>query len=592
MEQTHAAVPMLQDGVVMLAAALVCVLLFRRLGLGATLGYLVAGIAIGPQGLHLVDGAESKLGIAELGIVLLLFLVGLELHPARLWRLRRDIFGLGAAQVVACGLVLSAVIWTVAGFSPAAALALGLPLALSSTAQVLPMLQSAGRLNTPFGERTFSILLFQDLSIVPLITIIAALSRAPADPSAPPGWLLGLYTVGAVAGLVLAGRYLITPLFRLIGNLGERELFIAAGLFTVLAAALVMQALHLSTALGAFIAGVMLADSPYRHEIEADVDPFRTILLGLFFVAVGMLLDLNVVLQRPLFVVGLALAVVAVKTLAMFGIALLFGMDRRPALALGLLLSQGGEFAFVLFGQAAAAQLIAPEAASLFGAIVTLSMATTPFLMALSRRFNREGTGPERDDLEGPSAAMPASAILVGYGRFGQTVAQMLTASSVSVTVIERAPEQIDVAARFGAKIYYGDGLRIDLLRQAGAAEARAIIFCIDGEGPTAEELKLVGETFRQAAILVRAFDRRTLMRWHKLPLAGTVREVFESAVLMGRKTLEALGTEAEEIDRVEKTYRERDRLRLKEQKRSGDLGAARDMMFMPGRTPDAGDAA
>jgi glutathione-regulated potassium-efflux system protein KefB len=279
------------DGVVMLGAALAMVLLFRRLGLGATLGYLIAGAIIGPHGLHLVGDAEGKIGVAELGITLLLFVVGLELNLTRLWRLRRDIFGFGFLQVAMCGIALSGVVFFFTGFTWAAAIALGLPLALSSTAQVLPMLQSAGRLNTPMGERAFSILLFQDLSIVPLITIIAALSRAPADPSAPPGWLLAVYTVGAVVGLVMIGRYALNPLFRLIGGLGERELFVAAGLFTVLAASAVMEFFHLSTALGAFVAGVMLADSPYRHELEADVDPFRTILLGLFFVAVGMMLD-------------------------------------------------------------------------------------------------------------------------------------------------------------------------------------------------------------------------------------------------------------------------------------------------------------
>ncbi|HEY6869944.1 MAG TPA: cation:proton antiporter, partial [Novosphingobium sp.] len=262
---------LLRDGVLLLGFALGFVLLFRRLGLGATLGYLLAGAVVGPQALHLVGDAEGKLGFAELGITLLLFIVGLELNPARLWRMRREIFGLGLAQVVMCGLAIAAFVSLALGFTWAAAVALGLPLALSSTAQVLPMLQSAGRLRTPFGERTFAILLFQDLSIIPLITIITALSRNPADQGGPPGWLLALYTLGAIIGLVAAGRWLIRPLFRLIGNLGEREMFVAAALFTVLAAGALMEVLGLSTALGAFIAGVMLADSPYRHELEADV---------------------------------------------------------------------------------------------------------------------------------------------------------------------------------------------------------------------------------------------------------------------------------------------------------------------------------
>jgi len=557
------------DGFIMLGAALGLVLLFRKLGLGATLGYLVAGALIGPDILRLVDGAESKLSIADLGITLLLFLVGLELNLTRLWRLRRDIFGFGLAQVALCGVALAGVI-RLTGFSWPAAFALGLPLALSSTAQVLPMLQSAGRLNTPFGERAFSILLFQDLSIVPLITIIASLSRVPADPGAPPGWVLGLYTVGAVVGLVLAGRYLFNPLFRLIGGLGERELFIAAGLFTVLSAAAVMQVLHLSTALGAFIAGVMLADSPYRHELEADVEPFRTVLLGLFFIAIGMRLDLHAIVARPMFVIGMALAVVAVKAAIIFLVSLAFMVERRPALATGLLLSQGGEFGFVLFGQAAAAQLVAPEAASLFSAVVTLSMVTTPFLMKVATRFNRPKEEPKRDDLDGPEAADQASAIIVGYGRFGQTVGQMLMGAGISVTIIDNDAEMIDVAAQFGAKVYYGDGTRLDLLKQAGGYEARAIVFAMDKDQLSREELELALKTFRQAAIYVRAFDRRALMRYRGLDTAAVIREVFESAVLMGRKALKTLGVDDERIGRIEIAYRARDKERLRVQADKG----------------------
>jgi len=578
------AVPLLA-WVVLLGAGLSSVILFRRLGLGAVLGYLVAGAAIGPQGLGLVGGAESKLDIAELGIVLLLFVVGLELQPSRLLRLRRDIFGLGFAQVVLCGAALVAMLYMFTDFTLGASIALGLPLALSSTAQVLPMLSSAGRLNTPFGERTFSVLLFQDLSIVPLITIIAALSRAPAAADATPGWLLALYTVGAIVALVLAGRYIINPLFRLIGRLGERELFIAAGLFTVLAAATVMETLHLSAALGAFIAGVMLADSPYRHEIEADVEPFRTVLLGLFFLAVGMLLDLHVVASRPLFVIGLAAAVVAIKTGVIFVLARGFGIATRPAFAAGLLLSQGGEFGFVLFAQASAAQLIAPEAASLFGAVVTLSMATTPFLMMIARRFTGSGDTRQPDDFDGPEAAGPAHAIIVGYGRFGQTVAQMLMAKAFTVTLIDSSPVQIDRSVGYGAKVYYGDGTRVDLLQRAGADRARVIIFCTDGAALDAHRLKPVLETFRQAAVLVRAFDRRHLLALGGLDLGGVVREVYESAVCMGRRALDALGVEDGEIDRIEQEYRRRDAVRLDIEREAGDPGAAREMMFAPGRS-------
>jgi glutathione-regulated potassium-efflux system protein KefB len=573
----HAPVSLLGDGVILLGFALVFVLLFRRLGLGATLGYLVAGALVGPQLLGLVGGGETILEIAEIGIVLLLFLVGLELNPTRLWRMRHDIFGFGLIQVVLCGIAASALVWFATASSMAAALALGLPLALSSTAQVLPMLQSAGRLRTPFGERAFSILLFQDLSIVPLITIVAAMSRNPADAGGPPGWLLGLYTVGAVVGLVLAGRYLLNPLFRLIGNLGEREMFVFAGLFTVIASAAVMEWLGLSTALGAFIAGVMLADSPYRHELQADVEPFRSILLGLFFLAVGMMLDLGAIAERPLFVFAMAMALIAIKAGVIMGLAMAFRMAWRPALALGVLLSQGGEFGFVLFAQAQQAVLIAPEAASLFGAIVTLSMATTPFLMMATRGLRAE---PVSKEVRGGPVADGSNAIIVGYGRFGQTVAQMLIAQGIAVTLVDKDIEMIDVAGSFGAKVYYGDGTRVDLLRQAGAAGAELILFCTDGDQIEPDFLEAVHEAFPRASIFVRAYDRRALLKLRDAPVAGAVREVLDSAVRMARMAMESAGVDGEEIDRTEDLYRARDRERLKAQLETGDLRARSERMF------------
>ncbi len=567
------ATSLLRDGVVLLGAGLVFVLLFRKLGLGATLGYLVAGAVVGPHVLALVGDAEQKMGIAELGITLLLFLVGLELNPTRLWRMKSEIFGLGLLQVVLCGLAITAIVW-LAHFSPTAALALGLPLALSSTAQVLPMLQSSGRMRTPFGERAFSILLFQDLSIVPLITIVAALSRNPADANAPPGWLLAIYTVLAVGGLIIAGRFALRPFFRLIGNLGEREMFVFAGLFTVIASAALMEMLGLSTALGAFIAGVMLADSPYRHELEADVEPFRSILLGLFFLAVGMLLDLQAIADRPFFVIALALALIATKTAVIMGIGMAFRMSWRQAFALGLLLSQGGEFGFVLFAQAQAGYLIAPEAASLFGAIITVSMATTPFLMGITKRFRAEpiAAGGERD---GPKAD-GANAIIVGYGRFGQTVGQMLLLQGIPVTLIDTDIEMIDIAREFGAKVYYGDGTRLDLLRQAGAADAELICFCMDGDQIEPDTLDGIHAAFPKASIYVRVFDRRALVKLKKTTAHYVVREVLESAVKMARIALRGLGVSPADIDRAEDKYRSKDKERLAIQIEAGDIRAAR----------------
>jgi glutathione-regulated potassium-efflux system protein KefB len=568
------------EAAILLGAGLVCVMVFRQLGLGAVLGYLVAGALIGPQGFGLVGGGESKLAIAEIGIALLLFLVGLELNPARLWRLKRDIFGLGLAQVICCGLALAFLVYVTRGFTADAALALGLPLALSSTAQVLPSLKSSGRINSPFGERAFSILLFQDLAIVPLITIIAALSRAPVDPNTPPGWMLGFYTLAAIIGLVLAGRYLMSPLLRLTGRLGERELFVVIGLFTVMASAALMSALHLSTALGAFVAGVMLADSPYRHEIEADVEPFRSILLGLFFLAVGMVLDIPTILEHPLVVLSMAAGVVSIKIAIIWALCRAFGVGNRQSLGLGLLLSQGGEFGFVLFAQAQAAALIKPTAASLFSAVITLSMATTPFLLIIARRFEYAGLRLEAVP-EGPEKGAQATAIVVGFGRFGQTVSQMLMGHGISVTLIDVKPAQIELSGTFGAKVYYGDGRRIDLLHKAGADDAQLILFCGDDKTLGRAELDPIRATFPNASVLVRAFDRRQVLAIEDQGI-GVVRELYESAIAMGILALSTIGVDPDTIKGVEADYRDRDARRLAAQRSSGDLHALKEIFYRP----------
>jgi monovalent cation:proton antiporter-2 (CPA2) family protein len=573
---------LLRDAAVMLGVALVFVTAFRRLGLGATLGYIVAGALIGPSVLGLFREPEVIQNVSEIGIALLLFIVGLELQPSRLWRLRKDIFGLGLLQVTLCGLAISALLYVALGISPEAALAIGLPLGLSSTAQVLPMLRAENELNTPQGERAFSILLFQDLSIVPMITIIAAMARTAPDPSAPTGWTLAIYTVVAVIGLVAFGRLILNPALRFIGRLGERELFVVVGLFTVIGAAAVMRQFGLSTALGAFVAGVVLAESPYRHELETDVEPFRSILLGLFFLSVGMLLDLRLIAARPLFVIGIAAGVIVTKATIITLIDRAFGYRWARSIRLGLLLSQAGEFGFVLFAQAAAAMLIIPSAASLFGAVVTLSMATTPFLMRFIDWL--EAREVRRDDLDGPELSPETSAIVVGYGRFGQTVAQMMMAKRIGVTLIDKKPSQIELSGEFGTKVYYGDGVRIDLLRTAGAETARVIAFCNDNrEGElTADALRAVLEAFPQAAVMVRAFDRLHLIQLDKLDIAFAERELFESAVAMGRAALKASGIEASEIDRVEREYRMRDCERLERQAESGDIRAGWERAFTP----------
>ena len=577
--ETHMA-DLLLGGFVMLGAALVMVLVFRRFGIGAVLGYLIAGILIGPQGFQLISNAETILEFSEIGIILLLFIVGLELAPARLMRMRQAIFGLGFSQVALCGVALFLLIMATTNFTLAASVAIGLPLALSSTAQVLPMLQSSGRMNTPTGEKAFSILLFQDLSIIPLLTIIAALSRAPQEDGGQSGWLTAIYAVIAIGGLILAGRYLLQPLLKVIGRIAERELFIVAGLVAVFGSAALMEFIGLSPALGAFIAGVMLANSPYRHELEADIDPFRSLLLGFFFLAVGMMLDIDVVRENTAFVIGAALALVAVKIAIIFGLGKLFGMDTYPALAMGMLLSQGGEFGFVLFAEAEKALLIEPEASSLFGAIITISMATTPFLMLLARRFSNGGSKAQAE-LEDPANADRASVIVVGQGRFGQTVSQMLLGAKIPLTLIDIKPEQIDIHQQFGAKVFYGDGTRVDLLRRAGADQADAIIFCMDDKEFSAEMVRAIAQSFPETKLLARVYDRRQLIALKGLGIVGMKREVFESAIHLAKQAMYAIDIDDRLIEEVDEEFRQRDCDRLEAQMKSGgDMTAGAELRF------------
>jgi monovalent cation:proton antiporter-2 (CPA2) family protein len=579
---------LLQDAVVYCAAAVAVVPLFYRLKLGAVLGYLAAGILIGPHLLGLISDPQSTLHFAEFGIVMLLFVIGLELRPARLWQLRHDIFGLGLLQVALCGLALTGVLLALTGLTWQAALVVGLPLALSSTALVVQLLEEREELNTPAGERSFAVLLFQDLAIVPLLTIVAALSRVP-DPGAPPGWQQALMTVAALAALVVAGKYVLGPLFRLIGGIGAREAFVVAALFTVLGSAFLMASLGLSMALGAFVAGVVLADSPYRHELEADIEPFRGLLLGLFFLSVGMSLDLDVLREEAALILLLVFALMAVKTAIIAALARMFGTPLKAALPMGLLLSQGGEFGFVLFGAAQRGLLITPEAASLFGAVVTVSMALTPILVRLVRVL----PVPEREiQLDGPDGNdARASVIIVGYGRFGQAVGQMLLARGMDVILIDQKPDQIELTGQFGVKVYYGDGRRVDVLRMAGAEKAQMIVFANDGQWLNAATLGPIRAAFPHIEVVARAFDRRQWLALRAADVTVVVREVFESAILTGREALLKLGTDPETAAAIETEVRRRDAERLAMQLCSGDIMAGRDSIFRvggPAFVPDA----
>ena len=562
----HFMIELFVSGAILLGTAMLFVLLFRFIGLGAVLGYLVAGIIVGPHVLGFITEAESILAFAEVGIILLLFLVGLELSPRRLWQARADIFILGPAQVILCGLALfGAILYFYPNFTWQAALVLGLPLALSSTAQVLPLLQSEGRLKTEYGSKSFSILLFQDISIVPLLAIVAAFSRVPQPVGAASGWILLLWAVLSILALVIIGRYILTPLLKLIGRVSERELFIVAGLFTVCASAALMQLIGLSAALGAFIAGVMLAESPYRHELEADIDPFRSILLGLFFLAVGMLLDINVLLSNPVKILISAIILVMIKIIIIFFIGRCRGMSKQSSIVMALFLSQGGEFGFVLFAAAQNALLIESAAASYFGAIITISMASTPLLIIAAQKYiawrNISLTKVDEDE-----DIAQGCVIIVGHGRFGQTASQIVQGAGYSVTLIDQKPDQIDLSGRFGRKVFYGNGTRIDLLRRAGAPQAVAILFCCDDRSIDAETLIPIRDTFPHLRLYVRCFDRRQKMEMMQEVDIKTYREVFESSIAMARDMLGDLGCEESKRKKVIDEFRKRDMRRLQTQ--------------------------
>jgi monovalent cation:proton antiporter-2 (CPA2) family protein len=581
---------LLREAVIFLAAAAVLVPIFSRMKLGAVLGYLTAGMLIGPSGVGLIAETEDILKFGEYGIVLLLFVIGLELQPSRLWAMRRDIFGLGTLQVLVCGLALTGALLLVTGLTWQAALVAGLTLALSSTALVVQYLQERGELNTPAGERTFSILLAQDLAIVPLLIVVAALSRVP-QPDAPEGWSLVLYSVLAIIGLVLVGRFVLNPLMRWFGTVGTRDIFVIAALLTVLGAAFLMAEFGLSMALGAFVAGVMLADSPYRHELEADIEPFRGLLLGLFFLAVGMTLDMRVVLENPGRVLMLVAVLLVVKTLVIAGLARAFGTPWREALPMGLLLSEGGEFAFVLLSAAVAGLLLRPEAASLFTAVVTLSMLAALLLSTLWRRHARDAEGATTDGLEGPEAASPGTVIVLGYGRFGQIVTQLLHARGVEVVLIDTKPDQIELSKQFGWKVYYGDGFRPDVLRAAGARDAKLLLITTGGAWEP-QRLDAVRRAFPHLRIIARAHDRRHYMRLRAADIDLAVRELFLGAVEVGRLALTELGTPEETIEAITEEYVRRDKERLALQVASGDILAGRHTIFRPGHgwTPESHD--
>jgi len=557
----------------MLGGALLAAPIFKRLGLGTILGYLAAGIVIGPI-LHQIRDGEELLGVAELGVVFLLFLIGLELKPSRLWTMRHDIFGLGIAQVAVTGLTLAGLTFAFGLEEWDGALIIGFGLALSSTAFAMQILDERGDTNTRHGQRAFSMLLLQDLAIVPLLALIPLLAeQAPEDTtSAFEDFLIAL---SAIAALLAAGRYLLNPLFQVIARTGAREAMIAAALFVVLAAAMLLQMAGLSMAMGAFLAGVLLADSSYRHELQADVEPFRGILLGLFFMAVGLSLHLDVIFSSWLTILIATPAVMLVKSLVIYGLCRFTGSPHNDAVRIALVLPQGGEFGFVLFTAASAAGIFSGGLASLLIAIVTISMALTPIAAALSRFLLVEDPEEEmEEDFEGAGADV----LMIGFSRFGQIAAQILLAGGREVTVIDHSTDRVRQAANFGFRIYFGDGTRKDVLRAAGIERAKIVAICTQGKGSTDRIVDLIQSEYPNATLFVRSYDRVHTLSLRARGVQHDVRETFESALVFGRETLEELGVESDDALAISDDIRRRDVARLELQAVEG-ITAGRHML-------------
>ena len=566
----------LGHAVALLAAMAVAATLFRRLGLGAVLGYLAAGVLIGPSVLGVVRDPQAVLHVAEFGVVMFLFIIGLEMRPARLWNLRREIFGTGAVQVGLCALLLTGVAMA-AGLVWYAALIAGFGFALSSTAIVMQLLEERGENADPAGQRVVSVLLFEDLAIVPLLALVAVLAGTygSAVATGHPVWMTVALAVGAVAVVIVAGRWVVNPFFRLLARYGGREIMTMGALFVVLGAAYAMSLGGLSMAMGAFLAGVLLSESTFRHQLEADVEPFRGLLLGLFFLSVGMSLDLGVVFADwPLVLGGLA-AFMGTKMIAVYAVA-----RRRSGHGEGLLraarMGEGGEFAFVLYAAALAAGLFDPRTASILSAVVILSMAVTPLRVLIADRLRPR----ERVSTDGVDHAenLRERVLIIGFGRFAQVVSQPLLARDVDVSIIEVDVEMIRAAGNFGFKVFYGDGARLDVLRTSGAGEAETILVCVDRPEVADRIVELVKAEFPLTKLFVRAFDRGHSLRLIEAKVDYHIRETFESALTFGEQVLIDLGFSDEEVRETIEDVRRRDQERLALQV-SGGLTAGRALM-------------
>lgn len=548
-------------GFLYLGAAVLAVPIAKALGLGAIIGYLTAGIAIGPWGLALVSNVQDILHFAEFGVVLMLFLVGLELQPSRLWSLRRPIFGLGSAQVLGCAAALFALGW-LAGLPWRISLVGALGLALSSTAIALQSLSERNLLRTSSGQAAFSILLFQDVAAIPILALLPLLGAAAVGQGAELGAselaVEALKIVGVIGAIVLGGRLLLRPLLRWIAKSKTPEIFTAAALLLVVGIAYLMVLVGLSMALGAFLAGVLLADSEYRRELEADIEPFKGLLLGLFFIAVGMSIDFGVLMRSPWQMAALVLGFLAVKAGVIYGLARAAQIPYQERPVFTLLLAQGGEFAFVVFQAAAGARVLKAETASLLIGAVALSMLLSPLLLVLLdrlllRRFATLKQPPAAAEISEPQEA---PVLIAGFGRYGQIVARVMLAQGVPATVLDHSVEILEVARTFGYRVFYGDATRLDLLRMAGASQARVLVVAVDDPEQSLKIVALAHKHFPQLAVVARARD---LTHWNALRDLGVTnvqRELFESSLLSARSVLELMGLPPAEAQDITQRFR------------------------------------
>lgn len=562
---------------VFLGAAVAAVPLFRFIGLGAVIGYLFAGLAIGPSGFGLVGDAASTREIAELGVVLLLFIVGLELKPSRLLAMRRDILLLGSLQMALTTLAIGGLAYSIFSVPVWGAAVMDVALAFSATAIALQLLEERGALQSNYGRRAFAVLLMQDILVVPVLALVPlAASRTPVFAGVEET-LASLSTSGAaIVAVVLAGRYLLNPMFRILAKAGAREVMTAAALLVVLGTAVLMQQAGMSMALGAFLAGLLLSESHFRHELEADIEPFRGLLMGLFFMSVGMSIDVRLVLDNALFLIAAAAGIIVLKSLVVYALTRASGSTHCESLSAASVLTPAGEFSFVVFPLAATNNILSWPTANLLSAIAALTMVAGPLVAnaieRLSQRMRPPGELPPAEEI--PDGAR-GSVLVIGFGRFGQMAVQILLAERVDVTVIDNDVERIRNAARFGFKVFYGDGTRLDVLRAAGANDARVIAICVDGKDSASMIVELAKQNFPLARIHVRAYDRIHAIELYERGADYLTRETFESALVFGAATLSELVEDKARVDATVEGVRRRDLERLAIQQAGGTFADA-----------------